>query len=940
MSRTICDTSAAQTSSQQIWAAESDTNYTAGQTWWGGTDGFAQPQGFVLRPDRMQSSTIQIGQYRIGSGYGDVIRVHYDVSKKQRNTIAGRIVGSSSDPAQLTSNLGTSGAAVGDFAPVVATDGDGFLVAWNQKSASYTSPNWSITSKIMVRRFNASGAPTAAATQIWSGNYTVNGSSDYNTYGFVNYDAAFAHTETDIIPNVIWAGDRYRVAFAYPSASTVNLLYSDIFASSVSSVKTLFASDPPLHEYDRTNRPAMAYDPVNHRIMTVFHSSATDRVAGRLSDLASGTSTTIDPVAFRWPTVTPRPTVAYYPAVQGWMVSFLYSNNTPTYEVRNADGSSMDTEYLDGAWLTSQGLWGTGRSLMCPSPLSAPVVALPFEEMPGATSFADISGVGKADSYCSSGNCPQAGVAGVGIPNQPLADTSARPPRTDRALLFDGVNDNVVFDSPVGDGFTYSFWFKPDPTQVNVGANWWEGTPLLLANGTNFEALYGVSIGADNRILVGQGSKTAISNPINMDVWHHVVLLRRPSSGLFVLYLDGQGIAGDTNTTQPVQNPQVLLGKFNERYFRGSMDFVTVYATDMKGDAINSLYKGELQSDLGYSLNPSYCVLAGGAYASGGKSGFVWNKISVQRTLPRGEGPLSAQDSLSLWVDAVPPTSAIDSLAGVSYLKAPSTTRSGLAAETLIIGGSATDADSGIAHVDVFINGVTQRAEGQATWTAPFTYAAEGHYTLQSMAVDKVGFVETNSPTLTIIVDGKPPVATLAGQDLTPQQSAIGRWSVPLSGQISDPDVNDGTVSPGSGVDRNSLLVILQSEDGQEVVNQAAICERHHLVGHPGTAQRPGGSHRGLHGYPVGRGQCGQPQPSPGPGAPERGQGVLGHRPGQPGGGLCHRPGLGHRVPHGRGVPLPQRQADQHRGPEQRGWPLHPHRPDPRLLPNGGVVRL
>lgn len=826
----LCNTGDTANGFAQIWAMESDGNFKAGDKWPDGTCcNLWEPNKFTVRLDRMESQVYQLGDW----DGADVIRVHIDMPKKQRNTIIGSAFGSTVGAAAqrtLAESLGASGVNVGDFMPVVASDGDGFLVVWNRKIASYSAPNWDIASYILSRRFDAGGVATGPVTVIWTKNYQINGSGDFNNYGFVNYDAAFAHTETDLIPNVIWAGDRYRVVFALPGTPTVNLLYQDIFTNSSTSINALFSSNLPQAVYNRTIRPEMAYDPVNRRILLVYQTL--DRnVAGLLSTLANDTSTVIPSLGSMTQAGTvARPTVGYYPAIGGWLVAYKYTESdfaNVYYAALKADGAPFDSS-LPGMyddWPTGQTLQPNGLSLMCPSPFSAPVAAFPFEEMPGSLTFSNVSGYPISDAHCDGNNCPLAGIAGVGAPNQSVADSEARPPRTDRALLFDGVNDDVTFKAPaaVADGFTYSFWFKPDPAQVHPNTtNWWEGTPLLLANANSFEQIYGVSIGAGNRILIGQGSATAASPSIpadEWDKWHHVVFLRRPRNNGVVLYLDGQGITGNSNANAPVASPQVYLGTMNGRYYRGALDFLTVYATDLAGDAINSLYKGELQNDLGYSLNPSYCVFSGGAYKANDESGFPWTKIAIQRTLPRGEGPLTAQDGLSLRVDAVRPTSSIDSLASVEYLKGPPSTRAGLATETLIIGGNASDADSGIAYVDVLVNGTPARADGQSTWTFPFVYGAEGHYTLQSRAVDNVGFVESNGPQVTLIVDSTPPVTALANQQLTAKRSESGRWAFPVGGSISDPAIG---ASPGSGVDRNSLQVIVQKENGEEVAVQPA----------------------------------------------------------------------------------------------------------------------
>jgi len=822
VSREFCNTYDTATGSAAIYAMESNDNFVAGDKANGNLYDFGAPNYTIIRPDQMENRVVTLGNY---SGSNDVIRVHINVPQKQRNKIFWSPA-TTSIQTQLTEDLGASGVNVGDFNPVVAFSGDGYLVAWNRKIATYSGSNWTIQTKMMVRRFEQNdGFPTTASTEVWSQTYVVDGSADFANYGFVNYDAAFAHTETDLIPNVIWAGDRFRVIWALPANPNVNIYYRDLNSAgaAIGNADALLPANPAMPGYDRSNRPALAYDPINHRILLAFHSTS-DKIAGLLTSLPGNTTTFLPELVFKQANTIPRIALAYYPGIQGWLLTSNASSLFMKYAALRADGSALQTSDWLG-WPAEQTLQPSGRSLTCPAPESAPVVALPFEELPGSVTYSDISGYATSDAGCVGGNCPQAGVAGVGVPNAPLASADARPPRTDRALLFDGVNDNVRFTAPVGNGFTYSFWFKPDPTQVHPNtADWRDGTPLLLAktDSASLEQTYGVSIGAGNKILIGQGSQTAASQSIpaaDWDKWHHVVFLRRTRNNTVVLYLDGQAINGVQNTNAPVNSPQVSLGTKDSRYYRGAIDFVTVYKTDMATDAILSLYKGELQSDLGYSLNPSYCVLAGAAYDAQDNSGFPWTKIAIQRTLPRGEGPLTAQDGLSLRVDSVAPTSAIDSLASTTYIQGPPSTRAGLAIETMIIGGSATDADSGIDHVDVLVNGTPYSATGQATWTFPFVYGAEGAYTIQARATDKVGYTQNGGAIISIVVDSTPPTASLDGLEQIARRNQEGRWSFTLDGQIIEP--GSGSAN-GSGIDPASLRLIVQNQDGSTLTEQPA----------------------------------------------------------------------------------------------------------------------
>ena len=169
-----------------------------------------------------------------------------------------------------------------------------------------------------------------------------------------------------------------------------------------------------------------------------------------------------------------------------------------------------------------------------------------------------------------------------------------------------------------------------------------------------------------------------------------------------------------------------------------------------------------------------------------------------------------------------PPTSTIASLTNGQYIQAPSPTQAGVVPATLIIGGSAFDADAGVEHVIVIVDNVVGMATGKETWTYPFSYL-EGHHTIQAIAVDNVGFMEAGGPVIQVIADGTPPQITVPAQQLIPQRNIDGRWTINLAGEISDPPVNDGLISPGSGVNPTSVLVSILTNEGSQVVQPADL---------------------------------------------------------------------------------------------------------------------
>ncbi len=637
---------------------------------------------------------------------------------------------------------------------------------------------------------------------------------------FFDWDIALARTETDIIANLIWAGDRYRLVWTVPVApaeTTTALLYRDLLTNSTGSVGVVVGSLPK-YQYNRLHLPSLDYDPINKKIMTVYHSGA-DKIAGVLSDVVAGTQTEIAELASKSSGGQPKPAIAYHPGIPGWLLSFDYQaapNHAMSYALLNPNGSALGNPAFDTKWPSGSNLLDAGRTLICPAPSAAPVTAFAFEEWPSMTTFADASGH-NVTATCSGATCPLVGVAGVGILNQPRA-AGAIPPRTDRSLYFDGVDDSVSFTAPVTGDFTYSFWFKPDSAKTNTGTSWGAGSPLMLAySGSNFANYYGISIGAENRIYAGVGAKTATSQPVALDTWHHVAFTFDTKIFVFSLYVDGQP-AGFGLDPLPVDNPTVALGWYNDLHYRGSIDYLNVFDTALQADAIARMYVGELGADLGYTANPSYCIVAGGHEIR--NSGFPWTRSTSTARCPvvQGRSPHRTDSPcVSMPSRRRRPSSG---LTNNMYIKAPPVGRAGLAVETLIIGGSATDTDSGIHHVDVIVNGTAYSATGQATWTYPLSYGAEGTYTLQSRAVDNVDFVGPLSPAISIHADGTPPDPYILTEQAVPVRNINGRWTVNVDGQASDPALNDGQGTPGSGVDPSSLRLFIHAQDGTPVVEQ------------------------------------------------------------------------------------------------------------------------
>ncbi|MFZ9018365.1 MAG: OmpL47-type beta-barrel domain-containing protein, partial [Ilumatobacteraceae bacterium] len=116
---------------------------------------------------------------------------------------------------------------------------------------------------------------------------------------------------------------------------------------------------------------------------------------------------------------------------------------------------------------------------------------------------------------------------------------------------------------------------------------------------------------------------------------------------------------------------------------------------------------------------------------------------------------------------------------------------------TVLIGGSASDATSGVDRVEVRVNnGAWVEAVGAEAWSFPVPVVS-GEYSIEVRAFDRAGNVsETVSGSLR--VDGVGPVVTLdpfGGPVVNPATDGDGVRSLVLSGSVSD-------VVPSSGVAR------------------------------------------------------------------------------------------------------------------------------------------
>ena len=315
------------------------------------------------------------------------MRVYVTVPYKRRYRVAAAIVDPQANPIRGQFNLTdpVSAANTADATPAVASDGQSFLVVWNRKTVELLGDQWRVSSTLLSRLYAKNGValnnPTTLAgpvvTEVVAGLYT-----GYDGQPFWDWDEAFDSTATDLIPSVVWPGDRYRVVWSQLlDSSTKTLLSRDVDANGAiipGSEETISSYVSPAAT-DRHLPPQLAYDPIREDFMALYV-NRDGRLNARLyaKDGSSFSGTTQDLPGVTTPT---RASVAYYPSTQGWIVTAEeYYSGKMSYRALYGNGNTL----LDGLAPVVFGNVRQAGPLACPEPATIPVVALPFEEMAGA----------------------------------------------------------------------------------------------------------------------------------------------------------------------------------------------------------------------------------------------------------------------------------------------------------------------------------------------------------------------------------------------------------------------------------------------------------------------------------------------------------------------------------------------------------------------------
>lgn len=648
-----------------------------------------------------------------------------------------------------------------DFNPVVASDGVNFVV---MNESAVVFPGNGPTS-INYRRFDANGVQNPGGT-----------------FRHLIEDRRVADVATPSVAlDLAWIGDRFRLArkFVRGSASNqpIDILDFQGFNSSQVPINSGWTTVTNDAFYNEEGTPVLAYNPrLDQTLLLYKHATGPARrilyqgsnPTPLLSDANLGF---YENSGFPIAPVTPAHAV-YNPMANAWLLSWTVPNGLTEGVIYSLWQPDLSARMMpDQKVPMASGNYDTS-SQSCPAFASQAAADLRFEELPGATSFIDSAGRGYGAS-CSGAGCPVAGLPGA----VDSSGNAAGTPASDYAVRFDGSDDAITIPNPFGQSFTIAFWYKAGVSS--------QATPFTIDGGAN-----GISLRVYNdtpRIEFRSGNSTLAATPtLNDSRWHSIVATRE-ASGRLAIYLDGNAtvIASLPTSASPTQAATLQISGGGTAVY---LDQLQLYTTPFRNTTVRDYYTRSLQS---------YCV---GVKLNLGS--YDWVKLNVRTPDVRG-GKLSGSGALQITIDGDLPSSTLVEPGNGQYLR-------GNTIHT--IGGSAHDATSGIARVEVSVNGGGYTvANGALAWAYNLA-VGEGRYTIQSRATDVAGNIETPGAGIAIIADATAPNVTLNAPPavaIPPTRNASGQWSVTLGGSANDP-ASGG--QPGSGVAPATVEVLLVAE--------------------------------------------------------------------------------------------------------------------------------
>jgi hypothetical protein len=169
---------------------------------------------------------------------------------------------------------------------------------------------------------------------------------------------------------------------------------------------------------------------------------------------------------------------------------------------------------------------------------------------------------------------------------------------TGGGLAFDGATDRGRFASDLNQwlGTTASLAFRIRTTQT--GNDSVALAPGLLGSSSSGDAndAYWGWLDGSGRIGVqtGDAAGATSADPINDNLWHHIVLTRDAATGVVEVYADGSPSGSATGDTGAKTAPLAMLGRIahpggSPAFFGGVLDDLAVFDRVLTADEVLSL---------------------------------------------------------------------------------------------------------------------------------------------------------------------------------------------------------------------------------------------------------------------------------------------------------------------------------------------------------------
>ncbi len=411
--------------------------------------------------------------------------------------------------------------------PVVASNGDDFMIGWTEDTGSEAS-----TSVMRVYPDGSSSTPL----QVWK-----IGNHGSNPLG------------------IVWTGSTYLAVWinAYNGA----MYRAEIDTSlDVGPVTTVPGEAEIFANVNGVVGPlSLTYDPLSDQALVVYRdldqyvANAEYISARRLTPAGSSVEMNLDTVDNDGGVYYGDVAACADPQNGGWIAVWSKNSVAPNgdrnihYQAIAPDGSLRGSEQA-----VSTSNENAAVAIACRSP--HPLLDLEFDEQTTSVAYADSTQYGN-DAICkpTGDTCPVGGEEG----------------RFGNGVIFDGVNDQLTssFTQPTGE-FTVEFWLKTTCQNCDILNHLGGKSSIYLKNGEICAKAVGSS---------GSGTNCSSSGTNFADgEWHHV--FRAFDAGAQILYFDGH-ISDYTsfsfsNVACTSNCDQFVLGTAGNNFFKGTLDRV------------------------------------------------------------------------------------------------------------------------------------------------------------------------------------------------------------------------------------------------------------------------------------------------------------------------------------------------------------------------------